>query len=90
MADCYTPSNGGEYLPDPAGPLTPSEDAEIRRLYWMTKSGRLSERSHKRLSELRHRDRRQTIREPTEFQSETRPAEKQKSWGRLRAWIQSG
>lgn len=45
-------------------PLTPAEDAELRQLAWFAKAGQLSEKSQTRLSDLKARDRRQTIRDP--------------------------
>lgn len=44
--------------------LTPAEDAEMRQLAWFAKAGHLSEKSQARLSELRARDRRKTVRDP--------------------------
>lgn len=44
--------------------LTRAEDAEMRQLAWFAKAGQLSDKSQARFSELRARDRRDTIRDP--------------------------
>lgn len=44
--------------------LTSAEDAELRQLAWFSKAGQLSAQSQARLTELRARDRRDTIRDP--------------------------
>jgi hypothetical protein len=61
------PEDGGaldaESASEPEG-LNRSEDAELRQLGWFAKAGQLSERSNSRLSQLRAKDRRETIRDP--------------------------
>ena len=54
------PAESGSELPR----LTRAEDAELRQLAWFAKAGQLSDKSQARLSELRARDRRDTIRDP--------------------------
>ena len=44
--------------------LSPQEDAELRRLHFFRRFGVVATRVARRYDELRHRDRRQTIREP--------------------------
>src|SRR5690349_3829211 len=44
--------------------LSPAEDAELRQLAWFSRAGQLSEKSQARLSDLKARDRRNTIRDP--------------------------
>ena len=44
--------------------LTPDEDAELRRLHFLGRFGVIATRVARRYDELRHRDRRNTIREP--------------------------
>ena len=44
--------------------LTPEEDAELRRLHFLTAFGPLAAWMRNRLIELRGRDRRNTVREP--------------------------
>jgi hypothetical protein len=47
--------------------LSCEEDDELRRLYFMSQHGELSERSRQRMLELRLRDRREKIRPPREL-----------------------
>jgi hypothetical protein len=44
--------------------LSAAEDSELRQLTWFAQVGSLSEKSQCRLSELRARDRRETVRDP--------------------------
>ena len=46
--------------------LTPQEDAELRRLHFFSRFGEVASAFVRRYDELRHRDRRETIREPEE------------------------
>lgn len=61
--------------------MTKEEDAELRRLHWMSKVGMLSAAKRERMIELRLRDRRTAIRAPKEF-GEAEPASPTRSRGK--------
>ena len=82
MGDTYIPMLPSQ--PDePQGPLTEAEDADLRRLNYMSQSGELSNHSSRRMSELRLRDRRRVVRPPVEFDQEARPQRNARFWTRL-------
>jgi hypothetical protein len=57
------------------GPLSPSEDDELRQLTWFSMVGQLSETAQERILELRARDRRSNVRNPRPDPSATRTAD---------------
>ncbi|HEX6394249.1 MAG TPA: hypothetical protein VFZ97_12465 [Acidimicrobiales bacterium] len=66
--------------------MTKEEDAELRRLHWMSRVGMLSVAKRERMIELRLRDRRTAVREPKEFgeQEPALPAKSRGKWYKFR------